>query len=130
MSKAGRPRIEIDKRTFEGLCGLQCTETEIADFYGCGVSTLTRWCYREYGKNFEEIFREKSTRGKVSLRRIQWKLAEKSPAMAIFLGKNYLSQRDERDVEVKGQIVATTLADLIMEDYGKNTDAESTEVHD
>ena len=30
----------------------------------------------------------------MSLRRIQWKLAEKSPAMAIFLGKNLLGQRD------------------------------------
>lgn len=122
MSKAGRPRIEIDKRTFEKLCGLQCSETEIADFYSCGIATLSRWCQREYGKNFEEIFAEKRTRGKISLRRMQWQLAEKSPAMAIFLGKNYLDQRDERDVSVKGKLGVTTLAELMLEDYN-GTDA-------
>ena len=131
MSKTGRPRVEIEARTFEKLCGLQCTETEIADFFGCGVSTLTRWCKREYGKTFEEIFSEKKARGKISLRRLQWQLAEKSPAMAIFLGKNYLEQRDERDVSLKGNLGVTTLAELMLEDYnGQNTNTESSQVHD
>lgn len=64
-----------------------------------------------------EVFNEKSMRGNVSLRRMQWKLAEKSPAMAIFLGKNYLSQKDERDVEVRGNLKLTTLAELMLEEY-------------
>ena len=42
--------------------------------------------------------------------------------MAIFLGKNYLDQRDERDVSVKGNLGVTTLAELMMEDYN-GTDA-------
>ena len=123
---AGRPRKQIDVRTFEKLCGLQCSEQEIADFFDCSIDTLNRWCMREYRKNFEDIFNEKKAYGKISLRRMQWVLAEKSPAMVIFLGKNYLDQRDERNVEVKGHVMPTTLADLIMEDYGQNQNEKST----
>ena len=38
--------------------------------------------------------------GKISLRRKQWQLAEKSASMAIWLGKQYLNQRDNVDVTV------------------------------
>lgn len=66
-------------------------------------------------------------RGNVSLRRMQWKLAEKSPAMAIFLGKNFLGQRDERDIEVRGNLKLTTLAELMLEEYdASNADSQST----
>ena len=61
----------------------------------CSVDTLERWCLRNYKKRFAEVFAEKRAYGKVSLRRTQWTLAEKSPAMAIFLGKNYLGQSDK-----------------------------------
>ena len=115
--KRGRPLKELDQRLFEFLCGLQCTINEIASGLNCDTNTLECWCKRTYGKNFSEVFSEKRERGKVSLRRMQFKLAEKSPAMAIFLGKNYLGQRDERDLEVKGGLVPTTLADLMLEGY-------------
>ena len=95
----------------------------------CSIDTLERWCKRTYDKGFADIFEDKKSRGKVSLRRLQCKLAEKSPAMAIFLGKNYLSQRDEQDVKLKGKIGSTTLAELMMEDYdGTDTNAQGTEV--
>ena len=50
--------------------------------------------------------------------------------MAIFLGKNYLGQRDEQNVEIKGDIGLTTLADLMLEEYrrGQNENAKSTEI--
>lgn len=35
----------------------------------------------------------------MSLRRTQFKLAEKNPTMAIWLGKQYLGQRDNVEVE-------------------------------
>ena len=44
---------------------------------------------------FSEIFRIKRENGIISLRRTQFQLAEKSPAMAIFLGKNLLGQTDK-----------------------------------
>lgn len=91
---AGRPRKEIDKNSFEKLCGLLCTLDEIAGFFNCSPDTIERWCKREYKKNFAEVYKNHSAMGKISLRRYQFKLAEKSAAMAIFLGKNYLGQTD------------------------------------
>ena len=90
----GRPQKEIDKKIFENLCGLQCTLEEIAGVFDCSVDTIERWCKREYGETFAEVYKKHSAKGKTSLRRIQFKLAEKSAAMAIFLGKNYLGQKD------------------------------------
>ena len=90
----GRPRKEIDKKIFENLCGLQCTLEEIAGVFDCSVDTIERWCKREYQETFAEVYKKHSAKGKTSLRRIQFKLAEKSAAMAIFLGKNYLGQKD------------------------------------
>ena len=91
---AGRPKKEIDKKIFENLCGLQCTLEEIAGVFDCSVDTIERWCKREYRETFAEVYKKHSAKGKTSLRRIQFKLAEKSAAMAIFLGKNYLGQKD------------------------------------
>lgn len=96
--KMGRPLKHIDKTDFEKLCLLQCTLDEIAGFFDCHEDTVQAWCKRTYGTTFSGIFKRKSAGGKVSLRRTQFKLAEKSPAMAIFLGKQYLGQRDTVDV--------------------------------
>ena len=89
-----RPRKEIDKQQFENLCALQATEREITDWFDVTDKTLNGWCKRTYGKSFSEVFRQKRGRGKISLRRTQWKLAEKNASMAIFLGKNYLGESD------------------------------------
>lgn len=91
----GRPAIEIDKNHFESLCGLQCTLPEIADFFSCSEDTIERWCRRTYNDSFAEVFKKKSGKGRISIRRAQFKLAEKNASMAIWLGKNYLGQSDE-----------------------------------
>ena len=89
-----RPQKEIDQKQFENLCGLQCTEEEIADFFDCSVDTISRWCKRTYSESFAEVYKKKSSKGKISLRRAQLRLAEKNASMAIFLGKQYLGQKD------------------------------------
>lgn len=95
-----RPRKEIDKTDFEGLLAIQCTLEEVTAFFdhklnGCSQDTIERWCKRTYGESFAEISKKKREIGKISLRRMQFKHAEKNPSMAIFLGKNYLGQRDQ-----------------------------------
>ena len=103
MAKTGRPSVEIDQQQFEKLCAMQCTETEIAAWFGCSIDTINRWCKRTYSKRtFADVFKEKREGGKASLRATQFKLAQKSAAMAIFLGKNWLGQTD--------RIEQTTLA--------------------
>ena len=102
--KTGRPRIEIDKDTFEKLCGIQCTLEEIASFFNCCDDTINNWCKENYGESFSGVFKKKSAAGKMSLRRIQFKLAEKNTSMAIFLGKQYLGQRDVIETDNKHEI--------------------------
>lgn len=98
----GRPRKNIDKNQFENLCGMQCTEEEICSWFDVTDKTLNSWCKRTYKMNFSEVFRQKRGKGKISLRRTQFRLAEKSAAMAIFLGKQYLGQRDVQATEITG----------------------------
>lgn len=114
-----RPRIIIDKSQFEKLCGLQCTEEEIAGFFGCSIDTIERWCRRTYRQRFSAVYAEKRGLGKISLRRAQFRLAEKSAAMAIFLGKNYLGQRDAKDVELSGQVATNPFEGLTVEELRK-----------
>lgn len=89
-----RPTAEFDKKAFESLCALQCTKNEICDFFGTTDKTLENWCKRTYGLGFSDVFKQKRGKGKTSLRRIQWRLAEKNASMAIWLGKQYLNQSD------------------------------------
>ena len=96
MVKGDTPAQDrIDKRQFENLCGLQCTLLEICDFFDVEDDTLNSWCKKTYGTTFSEVFKLKRGKGQISLRRMQWKLAEKNPTMAIFLGKQYLGQKDK-----------------------------------
>lgn len=94
MAKRGRPRKEINKEAFEKLCAIMCTEDEICGVFGITDKTLSRWCKETYGMNFSDTFKTYSADGKISLRRKQFKLADRSAAMAIFLGKQYLGQTD------------------------------------
>ena len=95
MARTGRPRKEINQTEFEKLCMLQCTQNEICAWFDISDKTLFSWCQRTYKMTFSDIFAIKKEKGKISLRRTQWQLAEKSPAMAIFLGKQHLGQKDD-----------------------------------
>lgn len=95
-----RPRKKINQKQFENLCGLQCTLEEICGFFDVCTDTLETWCKRTYKANFSEVFSKKRGMGKISLRRNQWRLAEKNATMAIWLGKQYLGQRDQIEATV------------------------------
>ncbi len=106
MAKMGRPRTEINQTTFENLCAIQCTLNEIASVFNCSEDTIERWCKRTYKETFAETFKKHSAKGKISLRRAQFRLAEKNTAMAIFLGKNYLGQRDTVEADFNPESLA------------------------
>lgn len=100
-----RPRKQIDKTEFEKLCGLQCTKEEICGWFDVTDKTLDRWCKETYKEDFSDIFAKKREFGKISLRRAQFQLAQKNAAMAIFLGKNYLGQKDVVETNVNAETV-------------------------
>lgn len=84
-----RPKIQLDYELIEKLAGIMCTQEEIASFIGCSVDTLQR------DETFCGIYKKGLNSGKMSLRRKQWKLSDKNPTMAIWLGKQYLGQTDK-----------------------------------
>lgn len=94
-----RPIKNIDKNTFEQLCAIQCTQQEICDVLNIDHKTLTAWCKRTYNNDYSQVYKQYSSKGKMTLRRYQFKLAEKYPAMAIFLGKQMLGQKDSVNIE-------------------------------
>ena len=93
-----RPRKEISEIDFVKLCGLQCTLDEIAGWFDFSPDTIERWCKRELKTSFAEAYKKHSAQGKISLRRAQFRIAERNASMAIFLGKQYLGQKDMPDI--------------------------------
>jgi len=94
-SGKGRPHLvlsEEGKKIVEMLAKYMCTEEEIASELGTTCDTLHN---RNNNAIFSECIKRGQHHGKVSLRRTQFKLAEKHAGMAIFLGKQYLDQKDE-----------------------------------
>ena len=116
MAVMGRPPIPIDQKQFENLCAMQCTEEEIAAWFKCSIDTINNWCKKVYDKTFSDTYKVYSANGKISLRRAQMKLAEKSAAMAIFLGKNMLGQTDKMEQTVMEVEDLSTLAEMLRED--------------
>jgi len=84
----------IDWKKVDGMLHIQCTGEEIASVLMIDYDTLQKYCKIHHKMPFSDYSALKRLGGKASLRRNQWKMSEKVPAMAIFLGKNMLGQSD------------------------------------
>jgi len=102
--KNGPDPVEIDWEQVRGLCAIQCTRDEICSFLRISHDTILRCAKRDFGQTFQELRDEWCQGGKCSLRRKQWKLADKNATMAIFLGKQMLGQRDDIRLNYAGTI--------------------------
>lgn len=122
MAKMGRPQVNISKDDFEKLCAMQCTLIEIAGFFDCSEDTIENWCKKAYrGQTFSEVFKRKSAKGKISVRRKQFQVAEDgNPTMLIWLGKQYLDQKEHQEVSITNDIDNTVKE---MEAYFANKQA-------
>jgi hypothetical protein len=90
--RAGRKPVHIDLEQVEKLAAIQCTEAEIASVIGVSERTIER---RKQQPDFAEAMARGKARGRVSLRRSLWALAQKgNPAGNIFLAKNLLGYKD------------------------------------
>lgn len=111
----GRPKIDIDWNELDKLCQMQCTLVEIASWFKVSEDTIERRCKETHGITFQEYFNQKRSGGLVALRRTQFQLAMKNPAMAIFLGKNYLGQSDKQDIDLRHRFDFSGLSDEELE---------------
>jgi hypothetical protein len=100
-AQTGRPRKLLPEeptlRLVEGLGRLHATIKECAAFLAVDEKT-----YLKFRDDFAPVVQAAYDRGaglgKISLRRSQFRLSDRYPAMAIFLGKNLLGQVDRQEV--------------------------------
>lgn len=86
-----RKRIDIDLKQVERLAEIGCTDQEIAHVLGVSEAHIQRRARDALDRGRANLRR--------SLRRKQLELARKgSVPMLIWLGKQYLGQRDRQDV--------------------------------
>ncbi len=99
--KLGRPKVEIDFVECDTLCLIHCMLIEIADYFDCSEDTIERRVKSEKGMLFADYFKKRQGAGKRSLRRLQWEKAkEGNITMLIWLGKQYLGQKDKIENDV------------------------------
>lgn len=113
-----KPKLDHSDQLIEQIRALgriQATVEETAAVLRVSLRTLQNFFTdhpdakeaHEYGK----------LEGCASLRRKQFALAEKNAGMAIFLGKNYLGQRDIHQVETGGPGDFDTWTDQQLREY-------------
>lgn len=91
-----RKQVEIDQQLVEDLAAIGCTDAEIATICRVSERTIQRRC--------REALAAGRARLKSSLKRKQVELAlGGNVSMLIWLGKQYLEQRDRQDVTHSGE---------------------------
>ena len=98
--KLGPPEVKLSQNKLQRLDQLardNCKDYTIANILDIDVTTLK--------KHYSKRLVKKRAEGQGELRRTQRRLSKKNPAMAIFLGKNELEQRDKREYEHSGEII-------------------------
>lgn len=106
--KRGRPQKqpEIPAEKIAELAAIGCTVSEIAAVAGVSKDTLER--------NFAALIEKGREGAKASLRRMQWRSAEKGVvAMQIWLGKQMLGQKEPH--EVSGSLGVAISGELMLE---------------
>ncbi|WPY01564.1 hypothetical protein Trichorick_01477 (plasmid) [Candidatus Trichorickettsia mobilis] len=112
-NKGGRPRKEIDFDVLQKLCELNCTRDEICNFFEIDDKTLTARIVEVGYDSFSAYYKKYLNTGKISLRRIQWQSANAgSVPMQIWLGKQYLGQKDKAESDVT---LTEKLPDFVFE---------------
>lgn len=99
-----KPLNDNDFLRLTNMVRIQCTQEEICLILGMSDTTLNRRLQERGYENFEGFLKSHNSEGKMSLRRMQWQAAENgNPTMLVWLGKQYLGQRDKINAEVTGE---------------------------
>ena len=112
-----RPTIEISDeqwKQIDKMCAIFCTGEEIANIMGFSYDTLERRVKEKFKMSCAEYIKGKASIGKMSLRRMQYKNAEKGNAtMQIWLGKQYLNQSDKQEIDDRRKTANQTVAEYM-----------------
>jgi hypothetical protein len=98
LQKRGRKKTQIDYEKAEKLASIMCTQSEIAAIMNVSVGML------EHDPEFQRIHKKGMEHGRASLRRMQYASANGGNVTAqIWLGKQYLGQKDKSEQELTGK---------------------------
>jgi hypothetical protein len=104
QTPANKDRLEV-------LGALQYTLAEVAEDYGASLAELTAFLDKwNVGRAIYEQAIADARRG---MRAAQFKLGEKSPTVAIFLGKYYLGQAERRELDASARAEAAEDAGFV-----------------
>jgi hypothetical protein len=107
----------INLAELEKLAAMQCTDEEIAAWFNVSPRTIER---RRKSPVFAETIGRGKARGRISLRRAQLKILEQGNAtMGIWLGKQYLGQADQIDVNTNNQTIVLVIPATQLEEPEK-----------
>ena len=105
-NKGGRPKKPIDYPRLDKYCAIQCTGEECAALLGMDYDCLNRTLRLDGNVGFTDYYAKKSASGKASLRRRQYQAAveDGNATMMIWLGKQWLGQKDKSEVDLNAEI--------------------------
>lgn len=116
----GRKKIEFSEKEFASIdymAMIHCTGEEIAGVMQVDYDTLSRIIRERYNVSLPEFLRQRNSKGRMSLRRAQWKSAESgSVPMQIWLGKQWLNQSDNVTITQVDESVIHEIEDLMEAD--------------
>ena len=117
----GRPKgtstLKNDEATVSTIVNcarIQCTQTEIAGVLGVNPATVTRF-FKQH-PDVKDKFYGAQEEGKAALRRVQFKQAQSSVPMSIWLGKQYLKQADRHATDITGGLNSTVQINVVVEE--------------
>ena len=97
---------KLDLELLHNVMSLQPTLEEVATVFGISESQLKRLIAND--PEIRQIMEAGSARGKLSLRRVQWRQATgfgpQATQMAIWLGKQWLGQTEKSEVDINANI--------------------------
>ncbi|AEG42308.1 large subunit terminase [Bdellovibrio phage phi1402] len=102
MGTRGPQPITINWDEFDKLVSYQCTQIEIAHFFGISVDWLDELCQRHRGEKLSDIWHKKKSLGRIRIRKAQFAIMEGmgpgAAAMAIYLDKKTMPEERFSDL--------------------------------
>lgn len=119
----GRPKLVLNAKGIDAIvkmAEIMCTDEEIASVLGTTVATLQNADNKD---TFLECKQKGNANGKKSLRRTQFDIAKNGNAtMAIWLGKQYLGQKESEDKKDDGKEPKTVKICFVEPEEGDTSD--------
>ena len=104
----------------------QCDGVGIASYFGISPDTLYRLTKERYNIGFDDYRRQKQSEGCELLRAKQFQSAMAGDkTMLVWLGKQYLHQRDKSDLTTDGEKLQSSAPTIVFVDNFDDADSNS-----